>query len=215
MLKKSDTYYISTKESYATTRFLTRFRRLHCSGSAASQAVRRRTRCHHHAQPSRSATDLRLRLAQGAARALATGVYQPPVSHIPEAVQALDWDQYQAINYRADHALWAHDCRRFQVKFFHLGLYYTSPVRIHEVVHGQAQELAYDPAMFDYGKSGLENTHLSKGLGFAGFRAHFHTDLDRDLVAFPRRELFSCGRWRDAVRSVSPRAGHRLRDGPR
>jgi glucans biosynthesis protein len=107
---------------------------------------------------------------KGQARALATGVYQPPVSHIPEAVQTLDWDQYQAINYRADHALWAHDRRRFQVKFFHLGLYYTSPVRIHEVVQGQAQELARSQ-MFDYGKSGLENAHLSKDLGFAGLRA--------------------------------------------
>lgn len=121
---------------------------------------------------------------KGQAQALANGVYQPPVSHIPDAVQALDWDQYQAINYRADHALWAHDRRRFQVKFFHLGLYYTSPVRMHEVVHGQVQELAYDPTMFDYGKSGLENTHLPRDLGFAGFRVHFHTDLDRDLVAF-------------------------------
>src|SRR5712691_680856 len=127
---------------------------------------------------------------KGQARALANEIYHPPVSHILDAVKALDWDQYQAINYRADHALWSHDRRRFQVKFFHLGLYYQIPVRIHEVVHGQAQELAYDPAMFDYGKSGLENTHLSKELGFAGFRAHFHTDLDRDLVAFPWRELF-------------------------
>jgi glucans biosynthesis protein len=84
----------------------------------------------------------------------------------------------------AGHALWAHDRRRFQVKFFHLGLYYTNPVRMHEVVNGQVQELAYDLAMFYYGKSGLENTRLSQELGFAGFHVHFHTDLDRDLVAF-------------------------------
>ena len=83
---------------------------------------------------------------KGQARALANGVYQPPVSHIPDAVKALDWDQYQAIRYRADHALWAKDRLRFQVKFFHLGLYYQSPVRMYEVVDGQAQELAYDPA---------------------------------------------------------------------
>ena len=121
---------------------------------------------------------------KGQARALANGVYQPPVSHIPEAVQALDWDQYQAIRYRADHALWAQDRRRFQVKFFHLGLYSQSPVRLYEVMDGQAQELAYDPAMFDYGESGLQNARLPKELGFAGFRVHFHTDLERDIVAF-------------------------------
>ena len=30
---------------------------------------------------------------KGQARALANSVYQPPVSHLPEAVQVLDWDQ--------------------------------------------------------------------------------------------------------------------------
>jgi glucans biosynthesis protein len=121
---------------------------------------------------------------KGRARALASGIYRSPVSHLPEAVKALDWDQHQAIRYRPDHALWAQDRRRFQVKFFHLGLYYTSPVRMYEVVDGQAQELAYDPAMFDYGKSGLQGLHLPKDLGFAGFRVHFHTDLERDITAF-------------------------------
>jgi len=121
---------------------------------------------------------------KGQARELANGVYQPPVSHIPDAVKALDWDQYQAIRYRADHALWAQDSRRFQVKFFHLGIYFKSPVRMYEVVDGQAQELAYDPGMFDYGKSGLKGARLPEDLGFAGFRMHFHTDLERDIVAF-------------------------------
>jgi periplasmic glucans biosynthesis protein len=121
---------------------------------------------------------------KGQARALANGVYQPPVSHIPDAVKGLGWDQYQAIRYRPAHALWANEHRRFQVKFFHLGLYYQNPVRMYEVTDGQAQELAYDPAMFDYGKSGLQDSRLPKDLGFAGFRVHFHTDLERDIVAF-------------------------------
>jgi periplasmic glucans biosynthesis protein len=55
---------------------------------------------------------------------------------------------------------------------------------MYEVVDGQAQELAYDPGMFDYGKSGLQGAHLPEDLGFAGFRMHFHTDLERDIVAF-------------------------------
>jgi glucans biosynthesis protein len=121
---------------------------------------------------------------KGQAKALADGIYHAPVSHLPEAVKSLDWDQYQAIRYRADHALWFHNRRRFQVKFFHLGLYFQSPVRMYEVVDGQAQELAYDPSMFDYGKSGLQDSHLPKDLGFAGLRVHFHTDLERDIVAF-------------------------------
>jgi glucans biosynthesis protein len=121
---------------------------------------------------------------KGQARALANAPYRPPPTHLPDPVQALNWDQYQAIRYRPDHALWARDGRHFQVKFFHLGLYFKTPVRMYEVVDGQAQELAYDPAMFDYGLSGLEGSRLPKDLGFAGFRVLFHTDLERDLAAF-------------------------------
>jgi glucans biosynthesis protein len=121
---------------------------------------------------------------KGQARALATGIYQPPVSHLPEVVKALDWDQYHAIRYRPDYALWAKDHRRFQVKFFHLGLYYGSPVRMYEVVDGQAQELVYDPAMFDYGTSGLQGALLPNDLGFAGFRVNFHTNWKHDVAVF-------------------------------
>jgi periplasmic glucans biosynthesis protein len=121
---------------------------------------------------------------KGQARALANAVYQPPVGHLPDAVKALAWDQYMAIKYRADRALWARDNRRFQVQFFHLGLYYLSPVRLYEVVDGRAQELAYDAAMFDYGESGLQASNLPKDLGFAGFRMFFHTDLEHDIVSF-------------------------------
>jgi glucans biosynthesis protein len=121
---------------------------------------------------------------KGEARALAGRDYHPPSSHASVEVKNLDWDQYQAINYRADHALWAKDRLRFQVKFFHLGLFYKTPVRMYEVVDGHAQELAYDAAMFDYGKSGLKGARLPPDLGFAGFRVNFHTDPVRDVVAF-------------------------------
>src|SRR5262245_8788147 len=121
---------------------------------------------------------------KGQARVLANAAYQPSVNQIPDAVKALNWDQYISIKYRADHALWSRDGRRFQVQFFHLGLYYQSPVKMYEVVDGRAQELAYDPAMFDYGRSGLQDSNLPEDLGFAGFRMFFHTDLTRDIVAF-------------------------------
>jgi glucans biosynthesis protein len=134
---------------------------------------------------------------KGQAQALATSAYRPPVDQIPDAVKALDWDQYQAIRYRADHALWAQDRRRFQVRFFHLGLYFLRPVQMFEVVDGQAQELAYDPAMFEYGQSGLRGVALPKDLGFAGFRLHVHTDPSRDLAAFLGASYFRAvgGEW--------------------
>jgi glucans biosynthesis protein len=121
---------------------------------------------------------------KGEARALAHASYHAPAKTVPEDVKKLAWDQYQAIRYRADHALWAKERLRFQMRFFHLGLYFMIPVRMHEVVGDQAQELAYDPEMFDYGKSGLNGSRMPKDLGFAGFQVHFHTDRVRDIVAF-------------------------------
>ncbi|WP_157268432.1 glucan biosynthesis protein [Azohydromonas aeria] len=124
---------------------------------------------------------------KGLARSLAAVAYKPPSEVLPPEVAALDWDQYQALRFRDDHALWAGDAQsqgRFQLKFFHLGLFFKSAVRLHEVVQGKARELAYDPGMFDYGKSGLQGTKLPRDLGFAGFRVNFHTDWRSDVAAF-------------------------------
>lgn len=134
---------------------------------------------------------------KGQARTLSGKPYQAPTNHVPEPVSALDWDQYQAIRYRDDRALWAKDKLRFQVKFFHLGLFFKTPVHIYELKDGQAQELAYDAASFDYGKSGLDGRKLPENLGFAGFRVNFHTDLTRDVTAFLGASYFRAvgGQW--------------------
>jgi len=121
---------------------------------------------------------------KGQARALANAPYRAPPATLPQEVEKLDWDRYQAIQYRDDHALWARDNRRFRVKFFHLGLFFKTPVHVHTVADGMAQEVAYDPGMFDYGKSGLQRAHLPADLGFAGFRVLFDTDPKRDVAAF-------------------------------
>ena len=121
---------------------------------------------------------------KGQARALSQAAYQTHKRTLPGPLEALDWDQYQSISYRQDHALWADKPGKYQAKFFHLGLYFHSPVRMYDVVDGKAQELAYDPAAFDYGKSGLKGSHLPADLGFAGFRLNTRQDTNRDFAAF-------------------------------
>ena len=121
---------------------------------------------------------------KGQARTLAASPYQPPTNKLPAALAALDWDQYQSIRFKPEHALWADTKVRFQIELFHLGLYFKRPVQVHEVVAGQAQQLAYDPAMFDYGKSGLAKAHQPADLGFAGFRFKFHLAPQFDIAAF-------------------------------
>ncbi|WP_374012560.1 glucan biosynthesis protein [Pseudoxanthomonas koreensis] len=122
---------------------------------------------------------------KGHARAMAERAYAPRSDQLPASVAALDWDQYQSIGFRQDHALWADvPGARFQARFFHLGLYFKRPVRMFNVADGQAQELAYDPGMFDYGRSGLAGKRLPRDLGFAGFRLSSTDDLQRDWAAF-------------------------------
>jgi len=134
---------------------------------------------------------------KGQAQALAAKAYVPPSTQLPRDVSSLDWDQYQSIQFRQDHALWGDENRRFQAKFFHLGLFFKSSVRMFEVVDGMASEIAYDAAMFDYGRSGIKGKSLPKDLGFAGFRLNFHTDLVRDVSAFLGASYFRAvgGEW--------------------
>ena len=121
---------------------------------------------------------------KGQARSLAAAPYRPPQHKLPAPIAALDWDQYQSIRFRPEHALWADAKLRFQVELFHLGLFFKRPVQMFEVVDGRARQLAYDPAMFDYGKSGLAGARQPADLGFAGFRFKFHLAPQFDIAAF-------------------------------
>lgn len=121
---------------------------------------------------------------KGHARALADHAYAAPAQQIPQAVADLGWDEFQAIGYRPERALWANTHSRFQAQFFHLGMQFRRPVRMHEIVDGVAHEIAYDPALFDLSRSGLDPSKLPADLGFAGFRVYAAPDFKRDIAAF-------------------------------
>ncbi len=124
------------------------------------------------------------------ARSMAGAAYRPPPAELPPPIAKLTWDQWQAIGFRDDHSLWFGDGLRFQARFFHLGFTMRKPVRLYSVEDGRAQELAYDPAMFDFSRSGVDARELPPTLGFAGFRLLFHTDWARDLLAFQGASYF-------------------------
>ncbi|HEX9262909.1 MAG TPA: glucan biosynthesis protein D [Candidatus Binatia bacterium] len=121
---------------------------------------------------------------KGKARASAQAPYRPPPTSLPKQLLNLDWDGYQAIRFRSDHALWRKDPVNFRVEFFHLGRTYKEPVHMYEVVNGRTQEIVYTPSMFDLRKSGIDGAWLGKDLGFAGFRVQYQTDWQRDVAAF-------------------------------
>ena len=124
------------------------------------------------------------------AKTLAEKDYQAPPDSLPEPIQNLTWDQLQAIRFQDDHTLWRDADTNFRVRFFHLGLYNKVPVKIYEVIDGQARQLAYDTDLFDYGKSGVDGGKLPKDLGFAGFQLAFHDDWRRDVAAFQGASYF-------------------------
>lgn len=120
---------------------------------------------------------------KGQARALASADYVADPKPLPEVLQTLSWDDYQAIRFRPEAALWRDTDSAFQVQLFHLGLYFQQPVILHEVVDGQATPLRYRQEAFDYrGETPLGD--LPDDLGYAGFRVHYHTNFDLDLAAF-------------------------------
>ncbi|WP_145768763.1 glucan biosynthesis protein [Marinobacter lipolyticus] len=120
---------------------------------------------------------------KGHARALAGEPWKSREGNLPASLKGLSWDDYQAIRFRPNKALWRNDDNAFQVQLFHLGLYFKSPVRIYEVEDGEARELPYKPEFFEYDGNQPLNS-LPEDLGYAGFRVHFHTDYERDLAAF-------------------------------
>lgn len=120
------------------------------------------------------------------ARRLAGEPFVAPTDARPPWLAAMTWDDYQALNnFRIDHSLWAGGELPFQARFFHLGLYFHHPVKIHEVADGLARPITFSPEMFKYGPRVKDRIPAQVGdLGFAGFRVNSRADWDRDMFSF-------------------------------
>ncbi|MBF0530269.1 MAG: glucan biosynthesis protein [Deltaproteobacteria bacterium] len=117
------------------------------------------------------------------AKKLAATPFVASARAIPPEVANLTWDQYNSILYDPKHSLWRDQPLAFQIRLFHLGLYFRQSVTINEVVDGVARVIPYSSELFDYGKAKFDSP-LPPDLGFAGFRVHYQNDFDIDLVAF-------------------------------
>lgn len=120
------------------------------------------------------------------ARLLAAHEYRGPDTKLPAVLADMTVEQYRQIRFRPEQALWAEQ-GKFTAEFFHLGSYYNHPVRVFAVVDGNANEIQYSPALFDYGDTDLGSEPLPETLGYAGFRVHatLNTpDYFDELIAF-------------------------------
>lgn len=113
------------------------------------------------------------------ARALAAKPYVKRSRELPKELER-DWNQF---TFRPGHALWSKSDSRFAVQFFHRSNLFRERIDVFEVVNGKATPVLFDPAMFDYGNTGIHPEKLPRDLGFAGFRLHFDREA-RDVTAF-------------------------------
>jgi len=104
------------------------------------------------------------------ARALAGKAYEAPDEKLPNALKDLNYDQYRAIRFLPERALWRGQKLPFEAQFFHRGFFYKNRVNIFEVADGQAREVSYRKADFSFGDQVSEFNESD--LGFAGFRIH-------------------------------------------
>ncbi|MFO7278530.1 MAG: glucan biosynthesis protein G [Pseudomonadota bacterium] len=122
---------------------------------------------------------------QNIARERAQKPYERRTHALPEALQKIDYDAYRDIRFRPERALWRGE-GLFEVQFFHRGFAFRDRVSIAEVSPSGVSQVAYSPAMFDFGRNPVPEG-LSDDTGFAGFRVHFplHTPLYKDeLIVF-------------------------------
>jgi periplasmic glucans biosynthesis protein len=106
------------------------------------------------------------------ASSLAARPYKAAAVELPTQLRELDYDAYRDIRFKPEKALWRAEKLPFELMFFPQGRTVPEPVRINVIEPAGERAIAFDPALFDYGKNKFEPQTL-RGLGFNGFRVHY------------------------------------------
>ena len=103
----------------------------------------------------------------------ANAAFEPPVASLPEGLRDITYDQYRAIRFRPERALWR-DETRFEVQFFHPGFLFPHPVMMHTLEGGDVRPIAFGQDLFRYDAEAAVLEGKGGGAaGFAGFRLHY------------------------------------------
>jgi periplasmic glucans biosynthesis protein len=106
------------------------------------------------------------------AQKLAQEPFQESKGQVPDWLLKLTYDQWRNIRFRPEQALWRKRPSKFQVQFFHPGLYYDRVVTINVVDSAGVHPLKFSPSQFDYDKNDFASK-VPQDLGYAGFRLHY------------------------------------------
>jgi len=124
------------------------------------------------------------------AQALAAQPYAAPHA-IPDLLVDLPYDQFQSIRFRPEQSLWRGDGSRFQVMFFHPGLYFANAVDVLVVDEQGEQPLRFDKSWFDYPPKLAQE--IPDDLGFAGVKLTYPLtapDVQNQFLVFGGASYF-------------------------
>ncbi|MFP3341886.1 glucan biosynthesis protein G [Halomonas sp. SIMBA_159] len=107
------------------------------------------------------------------AKQLAATPYQAPEASLPEALQALTYDDYRQIRFNPERAYWR-DEAPFSLQLFHSGFLFQTPVTLNRIENGEVVPLDFTADDFRYdGEASELLEHDLSGSGHAGFRLHY------------------------------------------
>jgi glucans biosynthesis protein len=120
------------------------------------------------------------------AQDLSLSAYEEPTLNLPDPIANLTYDQWRDIRFKPEQSLWRGSDSLLELRFYHLGFLYKTPVKINLVTSEVIEEFPFDVSLFDYGKNALSPENLNN-LGFAGFRIHYPLNRDDyydELISF-------------------------------
>ena len=124
---------------------------------------------------------------QAKAQDLARAPYAD-TSSAPQSLANISYDDWAAIRYRSEKALWADEGLPFTVQFFHPGLHYDRVVRVNIIGEENVAPVRFSPSLFQYGSEAAARQITASGAAdFAGFRIHYalnRPDYKDELAVF-------------------------------
>ena len=138
------------------------------------------------------------------AEALAAQPFSPPAP-IPELLADMPYDQFQSIRFRPEQSLWRGDGSKFQIMFFHPGLYFRNAVDVLVVDDQGVTPLGFEKSRFDYPPKLAQD--VPNDLGYAGINLTYPLtgpDVQNQFLVFAGASYFR-GVGRDESFGISGR----------
>ncbi|MBF0511741.1 MAG: glucan biosynthesis protein G [Candidatus Omnitrophica bacterium] len=104
------------------------------------------------------------------AKSLSKKPFQEAGQDLPDALKKMTYDPWRSIRFKPQNSLWKNE--RFSLQFFHLGFLYQRPVIVNYIDQNGTHQIPFSTSLFDYAHPEIKS-HLTKDLGFAGFRLHY------------------------------------------